>query len=251
MKTRQEIPCQVCGQPRTFHVGMQWCSSCGWNRQAALSGLRMRSRIMTGTAAFILIAEAFLLWSIPPAGLIYLPLAVLVTVAVVIIPYREYRNLQLTAGQTSNSSSPEAVIAGIQKLQPRPRISALFLLVLASATDIGLFLAPGSLAARIPPAVMMLFLIVFFYRQFLREQRIVASYVPTFAKIVRFEKGRRQRVAIYEYKSSFEVPMTGRGSSLKEFSAGMAVPILYNSAKPAESLPVPDFLFYKIQARLP
>src|SRR5947209_274927 len=31
MKTRQEIPCQVCGQPRTFHVGMQWCSSCGWN----------------------------------------------------------------------------------------------------------------------------------------------------------------------------------------------------------------------------
>jgi hypothetical protein len=206
---------------------------------------------MTGVAAFILIAEAFLLWSIPPAGLIYLPLAVLVAAAVVVIPYREYRNLQLTAGQTSNSSSPEAVIAGLQNLQPRPRISALFLLGLASATDIVLFLVPGPLAARIPPAAMMFFLIVFFYRQLLREQRIIASYVPTFAKIVRFEKSRRQRVAVYEYKSSLEVPMTGRGSSLKEFSAGMAVPVLYNSAKPAESLPVPDFLFYKIQARLP
>jgi len=251
MKTRQEIPCQVCGQPRTFHVGMQWCSSCGWNRQAALSGLRMRSRIMTGAAAFILIGEAFLLWSIPPAGLLYLPLAVLVTAAIVIIPYREYHNLQLTTGQTSNSSSPEAVIAGLQNLVPRLRTSALFLLALASATDIGLFLVPGPLAARIPPAGMMLFLIVFFYRQFLSEQRIVASYVPTFAKIVRFETGRRQRVAIYEYKSSLEVPMTGRGSSLKEFSAGMAVPVLYSSAKPAESLPVPDFIFYKIQARLP
>jgi len=206
---------------------------------------------MTGAAAFILIAEALLLWSIPPAGLIYLPLALLITAAVVIIPYREYRNLHLTASQTSNSSSPEAVIAGLQNLQPRLRISALSLLALASATDIGIFLLPGPLGARILPAAMMLFLIVFFYRQFLREQRIVASFVPTFAKIVRFEKGRRHRVAIYEYKSSLEVPMTGRGSSLREFSAGMAVPILYNSAKPAESLPVPDFIFYKIQARLP
>jgi hypothetical protein len=181
-------------------------------------------------------------------GIIYLPLAGLLAGAVAIIPYREYRNLQFPAIRAGNFPSLESVTTSLQKLKPHLRVSAVSLLYLAAATDILLFLVPGSLLDRILPASIMLLAIVLFCGQLLRERRIVANYVSTWAKIVRFERRRRgRRSAIYEYDSPTQGAMTGKGGSLREFSIGMIVPVLYNSSKPEESLPVPDFIFHEIR----
>jgi hypothetical protein len=203
---------------------------------------------MTGVAVCIVVVEAFLLWAIPMMGVIYLPLAGLLAGAVAIIPYREYRNLQLAAIGAGNFPSREAVATSLQKLKPHLRVSTVSLLCLAAATDTFLFLVPGSLLDRILPASIMLLAIVLFCGQLLRERSIVAHYVSTWAKIVRFEHRRRGRSAIYEYDCPSEGTMTGKGGSLRAFSVGMSVPVLYNSSKPDESLPVPDFIFHKIRA---
>jgi hypothetical protein len=128
----------------------------------------------------------------------------------------------------------------------------LLLLVLASVTDIGLFLAPGPWVDRILPASIVLVAIVFFGRRLSMERRIAASCASTLARIVRFERrGRHGRTAIYEYESPAGIPRIGKGGSLPEFSVGMTVPALYNALGPDESLPVPDFIFYRIRLELP
>ena len=203
---------------------------------------------MTGAAVCIAVGEAFLLWAIPIMGIIYLPLAGLLTGAVAIIPYREYRNLQRPALRAGNFPSRESVATSLQRLKPHVRISAVSLLGLAAATDIFLFFVPGLLLDRILPASIMLLAIVLFCRQLLRERSIVANYVSTWAKIVRFDRRRRGRSAIYEYESPAGCAITGKGGSLREFSVGMSVPVLYNSSKPDESLLVPDFVFHEIRA---
>ena len=253
MKTRPEIPCEVCGYPRTFLAGLQWCSNCGWNRQSSLSGLRLRSRIMAGVAACIVLGEAFLLWTIPRMGIIYLPLAGFLATAVGIIPYREYRSLQRTSPVANNCPSREVVASKLKRLKPQLRTSALLLLVLASVTDIGLFLAPGPWVDRILWASMLLVAIILFGWRLLTERRIAASYASTLARIVRFERGRgrRGRNAIYEYESPAGISRTGKGGSLSEFSVDMMVPVLYNALTPDESLPVPDFIFYRVRIELP
>ncbi|HVG91850.1 MAG TPA: hypothetical protein VNB54_10215 [Alphaproteobacteria bacterium] len=193
-------------------------------------------------------AEAFLLWAIPIMGIIYLPLATLLTGAVAIIPYREYRRLQRAAIRAGNFPSRESVATNLQKLTPHLRVSTVSLLGLATAADIFLFLVPGSLPGRILPASIMLLAIVLFCQQLLRERSIVANYVATWAKIISFDRRRRGRSAIYEYESPAGGTITGKGGSLREFSVGMSVPVLYNSSKPDESLPVPNFIFYEIRA---
>jgi hypothetical protein len=128
----------------------------------------------------------------------------------------------------------------------------LLLLGLASATDIGLFLAPGPWVDRILWPSLLLVAIVFFGRRLLMERTIAASYASTLARIVRFERhGRGGRTAIYEYEPPAGIRMTGKGGSLAGFSVGMTVPVLYNALRPDESLPVPDFIFYRIRAELP
>lgn len=251
MKTRPEIPCEVCGCPRTFLAGLQWCTNCGWNRQSALSGLRLRFRIMAGVAACIVIGEAFLLRTIPRMGIIYLPLAGFLAAAVAVIPYREYRSLQRTSPVANNCPSREFVEGKLQRLKPQLRISALLLLGLASVTDIGLFLVPGPWD-RILPASILLVVIALFGGQLLMERRIAGSYTSTLARIVRFERrSRGRRAAIYEYQLPAGIPMTGKGGPLVGFSVGMTVPVLYNTLRPDQSLPVPDFIFYRIRAELP
>jgi hypothetical protein len=206
---------------------------------------------MAGVAACIVIGEAFLLRTIPRMGIFYLPLAGFLAAAVAIIPYREYLSLQRTSPVANNCPSPEVVASKLQRLKPQLRTSALLLLVLASVTDIGLFLAPGPWVDRIY-SVGMLVAIVFFGRVLVMERRIAASYASTLARIVRFERrGRRGRTAIYEYEPPAGIPMTAKGSSLAAFSVGMTVPVLYNALSPDQSLPVPDFIFYRIGVEPP
>jgi hypothetical protein len=207
---------------------------------------------MAGVAACILIGEAFLLRTIPKMGIIYLPLAGFLAAAVAIIPYREYRSLQRTSPVADNCPLRVVVASKLQRLKPQLRTSALLLLGLASVTDIGLFLTPGPWVDRILWPSMMLAAIVFFGRRLLMERRIAASYAPALARIVRFERrGRGGRTAIYEYEASGGIPMTGKRGSLVGFSVGMTVPVLYNALRPDESLPVPDFIFYRIRVELP
>jgi hypothetical protein len=249
--TRSEIPCEVCGYPRTLLAGLQWCGNCGWNRQAALSGLRIRSRFMIGIAVCIVIGEALLLQAIPKMGVIYLPLVGFLAAAVAIFPYREYRRVQQTATQANNRPSPEIVAIRLRSLRPQLRIFALLLLGLASATDIALLFVPGPSVDRILPMSIVLFAILFFGGQLLVERRIVANYASALARIVRFQRrGRGGRIAIYEYESPLGISITGKGVC-SGFSVGMTVPVLYNASKPDESRPVTDFIFYRIRSELP
>lgn len=250
-KTHPEIPCEVCGYPRIFLADLQWCGNCGWNRETALSGLRLRSRIMIGVAAFIAVGEAFLLLAIPMMGEIYLPLFVILAAAIAIIPYREYRSVQRIPAVADNSATLQAVATKLPRLKPHLRMSALLLLGIASATDIGLFVALGTWLDRILPASILLIAIVFFGSQFLKERRIAVSYAPTWAKILRFERQKRGRSAVYQYESLAGISITGKGGSLWGFSVGMSVPLLYRTSNPEESLAVPDFLFYAVRAEQP
>src|SRR5205823_9989991 len=133
-KTYPQIPCEVCGHPRTFLAGLQWCSNCGWNRQTALSGLRRRSRIMTLVAACIVILNLLLFCAIPQIGILYLPLFGFLAAAIAIIPYREYRQVQQVIERANIHPSPELVMINLRNLKPQLRVSALLLLGLALAT---------------------------------------------------------------------------------------------------------------------
>jgi len=205
---------------------------------------------MAGVAASIVIGEAFLLWALPSIGIIYLPLAGFLAGAVAIIPYREYRSLQRTTPVGDNRPSPELVASRLQRLKPELRVLALVPLATAVATEIGFFLMPGSWVDRILPASGLLLAIVFFGWRFLTERRIVANCAPSLARIVRFERHRRSRAAVYEYGSPVGGTVIGEGGSLTGFSIGMTVPVLYNVSNPHESLTVPDFIFYRILAEL-
>lgn len=205
---------------------------------------------MAGVATTIVIGEAVLLWAIPGMGLIYLPLAGFLAGAVAIIPYREYSSLQQINTAGDKWPSPELVTSSLLRLKPQLRISALVLLVLALATEIGFFLMPGSWADRILSASGLLFAIIFFGWRFVTEHRIAANYASSLAKIVRFERYRRSRAAIYEYASPGGGTVMGKSGSLAGFSIGMTVPVLYSVSNPHDSLPVPDFIFYRIHAEL-
>ena len=240
----------MCGEARTFIAGVQWCSNCGWNREAALARLRLRYRIMAGVAACLLIGEAFLFYAAPMMGIIYLPLFGFLAGAVAIIPYRDYRKVLLTAGQSERFFPHGMTAIKLQCLRPHLRISSLLLLGAASAAEITFFLVPGSWDDIVLPASLMLGAIIIFTTQFIRERRIVANYATALARINSFERGgRRGRYAIYEFESPAGL-VRGKGASLNGFAVGMSVPVLYHIATPHNSIPVPDFIFHKIQAEL-
>ncbi len=206
---------------------------------------------MAAVAACIVAGEIILLLKIPSMGFLYLPLACFLAGAIAFIPYREYRSAQRARMSQGHRPSPEVVASKLQRLQPQLRIPALIPLGLAAATSVVLlFMTPWSWGDRIVPIAMM-FAALLFFAQFLKERRILTSYAPTLGRVVAFEKRRRRgRTAIYEYESPVGV-VKGLGGSLVGFEVGMAVPVLYNVFKPDESLPVPDFLFYRIRAELP
>jgi hypothetical protein len=205
---------------------------------------------MAGVAAWIVVGEAFLLWALPSMGIIYLPLAGFLAGAVVIIPYREYLSLEHTTTVGDNWPSPELVASRLLRLKPQLRVLALVPLAVALATEIGFLLMPGSWVDRILPASGLLLAIVFFGWRFVTERRIVANYASSLARIVRFERHQRSRAAVYEYESLVGGTVMGKGGSLAGFSIGMTVPVLYNVSNPHESLPVPDFIFYRIRPEL-
>jgi len=123
-----------------------------------------------------------------------------------ISPNSNYR----TATVANNCASREAVAIKLQRLKPQLRMSALLLLGIASVTDAGLLLAPGPWVDRIPPVSILLFAIVLIRKQLLKERRIAVSYASTLGRIVRFERRRRGRTAIYEYESPAGIAMTGK-----------------------------------------
>lgn len=189
---------------------------------------------------------------LPRIGFIYLPLAGFLAAAIAIIPYREYRRVQQTAALANIRPSPEIVATRLRSLRPQLRIFALLLLGLASVIDIALLFVRGPLIDRILPVSILLFAILFLGGQFLVERRIVASYAPALARIVRFQqRGRGGRIAIYEYQTPLGTTIIGKGRLLSGFSVGMTVPILCNVSKPGESRPVTDFIFYRIRSEMP
>lgn len=204
---------------------------------------------MAAVAACIVAGEIILLMKIPSMGFIYLPLACFLAGAIAFIPYSEYRSAQRARMSQGHRPSPELVASKLQRLQPQLRIPALIPLGLAAATSVVLLLmTPWSWGDRIAPIAMMLAALLFF-AQFLKERRILNSYAPTLGRVIAFKRKRRGRTATYEYESPVGV-VKGMGGSLVGFEVGMAVPVLYNVFKPDESLPVPDFLFYRIRAEL-
>ena len=240
----------MCGEARTFLAGLQWCSRCGWNREAALARLRVRYRVMAGVAACLLLGEVLLLYADPRMGIIYLPLFGLLAGAVAIIPYREYRKVLLTAEQSERFFPSGMIAIKLQGLKPHLRISSLVLLGAALAAEITFFLVPGPWEDIALPATLMLGAIVLCTAQFMRERRVVANFATTLARIDSFERGgRRGRHAIYEFESPAGL-VRGKGGSLNGFAVGMRVPVLYNIAAPHDSIPVPDFIFHKIDAEL-
>lgn len=204
---------------------------------------------MFGVAVCIVVGETFLLRAIPQMAIIYLPLGLFLAAAITIIPYREYRQLQRAEPILGKQLSPDFVSTKLQSLKPELRLFALFMLGLGIPVDLALFFLPGPLLDRMLPVGFLLLVIVLFGSKFLRERKIVASYAAVFAKIVKFQKRpRRARASFYEYESPSGGFITGMGGSLPGFSLGMSVPILYSTFKPDESMPVPDFLFYRIRA---
>lgn len=205
---------------------------------------------MAGVAACLLIGEAFFLYAAPMMGIIYLPLFGFLAGAVAIIPYRDYRKVLLTANQSERFFPRGMTAIKLQGLRPHLRISALLLLGAASAAEITFFLAPGSWEDIVLPASLMLGAILIFTAQLIRERRIVANCATALARINSFERGgRRGRHAIYEFESPAGL-VRHKGGTLNGFAVGMSVPVLYNIATPGDSMPVPDFIFHKIQAAL-
>jgi hypothetical protein len=207
---------------------------------------------MIGIAACVVIAEGVLVVAMPRIGFIYLPLAGFLAAVIAIVPYREYRRVQQSAAPANIRPSPEIVATRLRSLRPQLRIIALLLLGLASVIDIALLFIPGPVIDRILPVSILLFAILFLGGQFLVERRIVASFAPALARIIRFQRrGRGGRIATYEYQVPFGTTIIGTGGSLSGFSVGMTVPILYNGSKPGESRPVTDFIFYRIRSEMP
>jgi len=204
---------------------------------------------MTLVAACIVILNLLLFCAIPQIGILYLPLFGFLAAAIAIIPYREYRQVQQVIERANIHPSPELVMINLRNLKPQLRVSALLLLGLALATGIGLFFLPGPLVDRIPSSILLIAVAVASGR-FIKERRILARCSSVMAKIIRFERRRRQgRVAIYEYESSVGEHIAAEGGPLTGFSVGMTVPVLYDTLQPHESIPVTDFLFYTFQAQ--
>lgn len=211
----------------------------------------MRFRLLAAVAVCIVVGEILLFRAIPQMGIIYLPLGAILVAALTVIPYREYRRVLNTVPISGYNFSPEIVSSKLHNLRPTLRSSALLLLGLASTVDVGLLFLPGSLIGRVLPIGLLLVAIALFVGRFLEERKIATSCAATLGKIVAFEKRGRSRAAVYEYRSPQGSVLIGKGGSAYGFSVGMSMPVLYNNSNPGESLPVTDFLFYRIRVEVP
>ena len=253
-----EIPCEYCGQPRTFLGEVQWCDNCGWNLDSAVAKLRFRARVMAALGAVVLVGDVLLWWAAPIAGAIWLPLAIFLAAALILYSQRDYRAVR-AASRTLHSyprsvASHELANSRLQNLKVELRYAAWLVFAGGIVILLGVSLLPlpqGTLIDRCLPLVFLLGGGLLFGRVLLKEHRIVKRYAATLARITAFERaGRNSRVALYEYESVDGKKLSGKGGTLIGFAVGMSVPVLYNSACVTESLPIPAFLFYRIRSEL-
>lgn len=252
-----EIPCEHCGQPRSFLGGVQWCDSCGWNLESALAKVRRRAIAMSAVACIVLLGDALLFLVAPIAGFIWLPLAILIAGALLLDSQRDYRSIRAARTTLHSYARPgeatgHVAISRLQNLNPEFRYLALAPVIFGIAIFLGVSLMPAvSLPARLAFLTVAFLFALVVGRILFKERRIVKHHAATLARITAFERGlRHRRTAVYEYRAADGKTVSGNGGELFGYSVGMSVPVLYNKARENESLLLPDFLFYRIRSEI-